>query len=34
MFRFFIHYVLVHIHAQSVRPVLVISDRSEEWNGK
>jgi len=26
--------VLIRSHAQSMRPVLVISDRSEEWNGK
>jgi len=24
----------MHSHAQSVHLVLVISDRSEEWNGK
>jgi len=23
----------MHSHAHSVHPVLVISDRSEEWNG-
>jgi len=32
--QIFIHYVLMRHHAQSVHPVLVISDCSEEWNGK